>query len=51
MADRLEFAAPEFFKADPRKLKVDETPEIGRIHYLLKGRVVAVAVPEKDARQ
>ncbi len=50
MADRLEFAAPEFFKADPRKLKVDDAPATGRTYFILKGRIVAVAKPEGDAR-
>lgn len=47
---RLEFAAPEFFKANPKALKVAE-PGTGRTYFLLKGRIVAVAKPEKEKLQ
>jgi hypothetical protein len=42
---RLEFAAPEFFAANPKRLKIEDAGT-GRIWFLLKGRIVAVGVPK-----
>lgn len=40
---KLLFAAPEFYKANPKKLKVEACPVIDRTYYVLKDRIVAVA--------
>lgn len=40
---KLLFAAPEFFRANPKSLKFEDGP--GAIWVLLKGRIVAVGVP------
>lgn len=42
-AIRFDIKTPEFFAADPKKLKVEETA--GRIYFLLKNRIVAVGIP------
>lgn len=41
---KLLFAAPEFFRANPKSLKFEDAGT-GRIWVLLKGRIVAVGVP------
>lgn len=40
---RLVLKTPEFFAADPKKLRVEEDPVTDRIYFLKKDRIVAVA--------
>jgi hypothetical protein len=42
---RIELADPEFFSANPKKLRVEDNPGTGRIYFILKGRIVAVGKP------
>lgn len=44
---KLEFADPEFFTAAPKKLKVENDPNVGRTYFISKDRIVAVAKPEQ----
>lgn len=37
------FGAPEFFRASPKKLKVEADPIVGRTYFILNGRIVGVA--------
>lgn len=43
---RFDIKTPEFFAADPKKITVEETA--GRIMFLLKGKIVATAIPVGD---
>lgn len=45
MKIRLVITTPEFFAASPKKLAVEENAGTGRVYFLLRGRIVAVAVP------
>lgn len=41
MSIKLEFASPEFFSADPKKVKaIDEGT--GRVYFVYKNRILAV---------
>jgi len=42
---KIEFAAAEFFAADPKKLQIEENEWAGRVYILKNGRIVAVAQP------
>jgi hypothetical protein len=47
---RLILAAPEFFAANPKKLTVEDNDGTGRIYFLKRDRILAVAIPTEGER-
>lgn len=47
---KLVLTTPEFFAANPKKLRVEECPVINRTYFLKANRIVAVGQPI-EARQ
>lgn len=43
----LEFWDDDFFKIPPKRLKVEQEKNVGRVHIMDRGRIVAVATLEK----
>jgi hypothetical protein len=40
---RFEFTTEDFFKLPMIKMQLEQNPIVGRIHFIYKGRIVAVA--------
>lgn len=43
------FAAPEFYRSNPKRLKTESDPVINRTYFILDGRIVAVATLEPES--
>jgi hypothetical protein len=47
---RMELSCEGFFNIPPKQVEIEAVPETGRIYFLHKGLIVAVAHPAKENR-